>query len=134
MLRRMSAPAFRVLLVDDDAVIMRLLEVNFRLEGFEVRSASTGEEALVKSAEEPPDIVVLDVMMPGLDGWEVCARMREDPAMAEVPVVFLSARSQDGDPSPGYALGNVQYVTKPFDPADLIEVVRARLTGDEGRA
>ena len=129
-----EAPQSRVLLVDDDPVIVRLLEVNFRLEGFHVRTASNGEEALEKAAEERPDVVVLDVMMPGLDGWEVCARMREDPKMADIPVVFLSARARDDDRSHGYALGVVEYVTKPFDPADLIEVVRRHLAGEEGRA
>jgi DNA-binding response OmpR family regulator len=135
MLRSMSeAPRFRVLVVDDDPVIVRLLEVNFRLEGFHVRTASNGEEALEKAADERPDVVVLDVMMPGLDGWEVCARLREDPKMADVPVVFLSARAQDDDRSHGYALGIMEYVTKPFDPADLIEIVRRHLAGEEGRA
>jgi DNA-binding response OmpR family regulator len=134
MLRSMpEEPPFRVLLVDDDPVIVRLLEVNFRLEDFHVRTASNGEEALEKAVEERPDAVVLDVMMPGLDGWEVCARLREDPSLADVPVIFLSARAQDDDRSHGYALGVVEYVTKPFDPAELIEVVRRHLVGNEGR-
>jgi CheY-like chemotaxis protein len=128
-----EAPPFRVLLVDDDPVIRRLLEVNFRLEDFHVRTASGGEEALEKAAEERPDVVVLDVMMPGLDGWEVCARLRKDPKTADIPVVFLSARAQDDDRSRGYALGVVEYVAKPFDPADLIAVVRRHLA-EEGRA
>jgi putative two-component system response regulator len=133
MLPSMSeAPPFRVLLVDDDPVIVRLLEVNFRLEGFHVRTASSGEQALEKAAEEPPDAMVIDVMMPGLDGWEVCARLREHPETADIPVVFLSARARDEDRSRGYALGVVEYVMKPFDPADLIEVVRGHLAGHEG--
>ena len=120
-------PPPHVLLVDDDPVIMRLLEVNFGLEGFRIRTASSGEEALERAAEERPDAVVLDVMMPGLDGWEVCALMREDPHLADVPVVLLSARGEDDDRSRDYALGDVEYVTKPFDPADLIVVVRRHL-------
>jgi CheY-like chemotaxis protein len=127
-----EAQPFRVLLVDDDPVIVRLLEVNFRLEGFHVRTASNGEQALEKAAEERPDAMVVDVMMPGLDGWEVCARLREDPETADIPVVLLSARTQDDDRAHDYALGLVEYVTKPFDPADLIEVVRRQLVGEEG--
>jgi DNA-binding response OmpR family regulator len=87
----------RVLLVDDDPVIVRLLEVNFRLEGYEIETAGRGEEALAKASATVPDLVVLDVMMPGLDGWEVCRRMREDPRLADVPVIFLSARAQEDD-------------------------------------
>ncbi|HEY7400506.1 MAG TPA: response regulator [Actinomycetota bacterium] len=120
-----------VLLVDDDPVIMRLLEVNFGLEGFRVRTATNGEDALERAAEERPDAVVLDVMMPGIDGWEVCVRMREQPGLADVPVVLLSARGEDDDRSRDYALGHVEYVTKPFDPAELIAVVRRHLAAGE---
>ena len=117
----------RVLLVDDDPVIVRLLQVNFRLEGFEVQTASRGDEALATAREWGPDVVVLDVMMPGVDGWEVCERMTQDPDIRDVPVVFLSARAQDEDRERGYALGVVEYVTKPFDPAALVDIVRRAL-------
>ena len=127
-----DVPRYRVLLVDDDPVIVRLLEVNFRLDGFDVVTASGGEEALEKASADPPDIVVLDVMMPGLDGWEVCSRLRRKPNLAETPIVFLSARAQDDDRAHGHALGVVEYVTKPFDPEDLIEVVRRRLGVEAG--
>jgi DNA-binding response OmpR family regulator len=117
----------RVLLVDDDPVILRLLEVNFRLDGFDTSTATRGEDALARAVEWKPDMVVLDVMMPGLDGWEVCRRLREHQDLADVPVVFLSARAQDDDRMRGYALGVVEYVTKPFDPASLVEIVRRHL-------
>jgi two-component system, OmpR family, response regulator len=117
----------RVLLVDDDPVIVRLLEVNFRLGGFEVDSANRGEEALEKARATKPDAIVLDVMMPGLDGYQVCARLREDPNLAEVPVVFLTARAQDDDVAQGYSLGVIEYVTKPFDPEALVATVRRAL-------
>jgi DNA-binding response OmpR family regulator len=120
-------PAGRVLIVDDDQVIVRLLQVNFRLEGFDVETASKGDEALAKAIAEPPDVMLLDVMMPVFDGWEVCRRMRENPGTADVPVIFLSARAQDEDRARGYALGVVEYVTKPFDPAALVEIVRRTL-------
>ncbi len=124
-------PGSRVLVVDDDPVIVRLLEVNFRLEGFEVDTASRGEEALRQAAASHPDVVVLDVMMPGIDGWEVVKRLRENPTFALTPIVLLSARAQDDDRARGLQLGAVDYVTKPFDPAQLLEVVKRRLATRE---
>jgi putative two-component system response regulator len=105
-----TAPTHRVLLVDDDPVIVRLLEVN----------------------AQRPDLIVLDVMMPGIDGWEVCRRLREDPGLADVPVIFLSARAQEDDRERGRALGVVDYLTKPFDPTALLETVRVHLGGVPG--
>jgi DNA-binding response OmpR family regulator len=127
-----SAPTHRVLLVDDDPVIVRLLEVNFRLEGYAIETATRGEEALDKARANQPDLIVLDVMMPGIDGWEVCRRLREDPGLADVPVIFLSARAQEDDRERGRALGVVDYLTKPFDPTALLETVRVHLGGAPG--
>jgi CheY-like chemotaxis protein len=126
-----DVPSPRVLVVDDDAVIVRLLEVNFRLDGFEVETATRGEDAIRKAVELHPDVIVMDVMMPGLDGWAVTERLREDPGTADTPIVLLSARVRDDDRSRGYALGVVDYVTKPFDPTSLVEVVRSHLSGGE---
>ena len=106
----------RVLVVDDDPVIVRLLEVNLRLDGYEVETASRGEQALDRATETDPDLVILDVMMPGLE---------------EVPVVFLTARAEDATPGRGEELGDVQHVTKPFDPLRLVEMVRRGIAGDE---
>jgi len=117
----------RILIVDDDPVIVRLLQINFRLEGYDVDTAFRGEEALERVRDNRPDVVVLDVMMPGIDGWEVCRQLKESPAVRHVPVIFLSARAQDEDRQRGYALGVDEYVTKPFDPADLVEIVRRAL-------
>lgn len=114
----------RILVADDDAVILRLLQVNFGLEGFEVQTAIHGEDALERAKEMCPDVILLDVMMPGLDGWEVCRRLKEDESLAKTPVVFLSARAQDEDRQRGYDLGVAAYVTKPFDPSRLIKLVR----------
>jgi len=121
-----------VLIVEDEAVILRLLEVNFRLAGFEVETAARGEEALVKAAARPPDVAILDIMMPGLSGLEVCERLRRTPGTAEVPIVMLSARAEDEDRERSYALGVVAYVTKPFEPAELVEVVRRALDPSSG--
>jgi DNA-binding response OmpR family regulator len=111
----------RVLVVDDDPQVVRLLRVNFELEGYEVVSASDGQEALDVVDAEDPDIIVCDVMMPGMDGVEVVRRLRADAK--QVPVVMLSAKAMRSDMRAGLDAGANEYVTKPFDPAELIEVV-----------
>jgi len=116
-----------VLVVDDDPVIVRLLELNFRLRGFRVSSATRGDRALERALESAPDAIVLDVTMPGIDGYEVCRRLRDDHGMEHVPVVLLTAHVQDEDLARGYALGVVAYVTKPFDPEALVATVRESL-------
>jgi CheY-like chemotaxis protein len=116
-----------VLLVDDDPVIIRLLEVNFRLEGFETVAASRGEEAIERASESAVDAVILDVMMPGMDGYEVCRHLRDLPGLGEVPVVFLTARAEDAEPGRSAELRDVQHVTKPFDPLRLVDMVRRRI-------
>jgi DNA-binding response OmpR family regulator len=124
----------RILILDDDPIILRLLQINFRLEGYEVDTASRGEEALERVRSHRPDVVVLDVMMPGVDGWEVCRRLKEMPGVNHVPVIFLSARAQDEDRQRGYALGVDEYVTKPFDPSHLVEIVRRSLAKRSSQA
>jgi DNA-binding response OmpR family regulator len=124
----------RILIVDDDPVITRLLEINFRLEGFQVDWALGGEEALRRVDEVAPDLIILDVMMPGLDGFEVRRRLNELPAGHDIPCIFLSARAQDEDRTRGYALGVDEYVTKPFDPAHLVEMVRRTLANTASQA
>jgi CheY-like chemotaxis protein len=114
----------RVLVVDDDRVIQQLLEVNLELEGYEVvATAADGKEALQKIAELKPDLVILDIMMPKMDGLEVCRRLRADPDLAGIPVILLSARAQDMDIREGLEIGASAYLTKPFDPVELLDVV-----------
>ena len=119
----------RVLAVDDDPTILRLLEVNLEMDGHEVHTAADGQEALDRVAEIAPDVVLLDVMMPHLDGWQVCERLRADERFADLPVVFLSARAQETDLARGDAVGADAYVTKPFDPLALVELIE-RLARD----
>ena len=120
----MSVRAPRVLVVDDDAVIRQLVEVNLELEGFDVVTAADGEEALERLAETTPDVVTLDVMMPGLDGFRTVERIRRDPATAHVQVLLLSARAQEADRLEGGRVGVDAYLTKPFDPEELVATVR----------
>lgn len=116
----------RVLVVDDDPVIAELLELNLGLEGHATLRAADGHEALAAVRADPrPDAVVLDVMMPGLDGITVCERLRSDPVTADLPVVLLSAGSQDTDRLRGTAAGADDYVTKPFDPIALVRLLEA---------
>jgi CheY-like chemotaxis protein len=120
----------RVLIVDDDKVIQQLLVVNLELEGYEVETASDGEEALKSILANRYDVVLLDVMMPKMDGREVCRRVKADPKVKDTPIVFLSARAQDFDVRQGYELGVSAYVTKPFDPVDLLDVVQRVMKGE----
>jgi CheY-like chemotaxis protein len=122
------AEGVRVLVVDDDDVIRQLICVNLELEGFEVHMAVDGLDALEKVREVDPAVVTLDIMMPRLDGWDAAARLRSDPETAHVKVVLLSARAQEADLKRGSRLGVDHYLTKPFDPDELISVVR-RLAG-----
>lgn len=120
----MTVPLGRVLVVDDDEVIRQLIAVNLQLEGFEVETAVDGQDCLDKVPEVRPDVITLDVMMPRLDGWVTAVRLREDPTVRDVKVVLITARAQDEDITRGHELGVDAYVTKPFDPAELIRVVR----------
>lgn len=126
----MSRPP-RVLVVDDDDVIRQLISVNLELEGFEVFTAVDGEECLATIDEIAPDVVTLDVMMPGLDGWETAQRLRSDPKRKHIKLMLLSARAQEADLRRGDQIGVDAYLTKPFDPDDLVANVR-RLAGEPG--
>ena len=111
-------------MVDDDPVILRLIEVNLDLEGFEVVTANRGEDAIAKAGDADPDLILLDLMMPEMSGWELAERLQKNEATAGVPIIFLSARTQDEDRRRGEELGVAGYVTKPFDPADLVATIR----------
>ena len=119
----------RILVVDDDEVIRQLICVNLELEGFEVFTAVDGQDCLDKVGEVAPDVVTLDVMMPRLDGWETAARLRSLTDIPPVKVVLLSARAQEADIERGTKIGVDAYLTKPFDPDDLVDMVR-RLAGE----
>ena len=116
-----------VLVVDDDVDIARFIEVNLRLEGFDVVVAHSGQEALDVVVESQPDLVLLDVMMPDVDGVEVCRRLRSDPLTASLPVIMLTAKSLSVDKVVGLTAGADDYIIKPFDTLELIARVRSTL-------
>ena len=116
-----------VLVVDDDPVIQRLLQVNFEMEDYVVLTASDGAEGLAKARTEKPDILLLDVMMPKMDGIAVAQALRADPDTADLPIIMLTAKAQAADIQAGRDVGVDMYVTKPFDPLELIETVRSLL-------
>ena len=114
----------RVLVVDDDEVIRRLIAVNLQLEGFDVETAVDGQDCLARVTDIDPDVITLDVMMPRLDGWETAVQLRKSPATAHIKVVLITARAQEDDKSRGSSVGADAYLTKPFDPNEMIRVVR----------
>lgn len=123
-----TEPLGRVLVVDDDEVIRQLIAVNLQLEGFEVFTAVDGRDCLDRVGEVGPDVITLDVMMPRLDGWVTASRLREDPGTRHIRVVMITARAQEHDVRRGHEIGVDAYVTKPFDPNQLIQTVRKLAT------
>ena len=117
----------RVLVVDDDAPIRLLCRVNLEVEGMEVIEAADGTDGLEKARSASPDVVLLDVMLPKLDGWRVAEALLEDPATGEIPIVFLTARAELRDQARGLELGGIDYITKPFNPVELADVIRELL-------
>ena len=117
----------RILVVDDDPDILQFVRLNLELDGFEVDLAGGGREALEKAAASPPDLMLLDVMMPEIDGLTVLRRMRSDPPTANIPVIVLTARSLAEDRVKGLDLGADDYITKPFDLEELIARVKTVL-------
>jgi two-component system response regulator RpaA len=113
-----------VLIVDDDPVIQLLLRVNFEMDGFKVATADEGESGLQMATDLLPDLVLLDVMMPKLDGYQVLEALRAAEATRELPVVLLSAKSLDSDRQAGLDAGANAYITKPFDPRKLLAEVK----------
>src|SRR3954468_18014777 len=113
--------AGRVLVVDDEREIRELCRVNLEFEGFEVLEAANGEEALRVVQSKHPDLVFLDLMMPGIDGWDVLHAMKEDDATADIPVILLTAKTGEADQMRGWQEGILEYVSKPFNPLSLAE-------------
>ena len=118
----------KVLVIDDEAPIRLLCRVNLEAEGMEVLEAADGPSGLEQARADAPDVILLDVMMPGLDGWRVAEQLLVEPATSRIPIVFLTARAEFRDRARGLGIGGVDYVTKPFNPLDLASDVRKLLS------
>src|SRR5579884_3163489 len=116
--------ATRVLVIDDEAPIRLLCRVNLEAEGMDVLEAADGPTGLEQARTARPDVILLDVMMPGLDGWRVAEELLDDDRTAAIPIIFLTARAELRDRARGIDLGGVDYVTKPFNPVELAPLVR----------
>ncbi|RMD59341.1 MAG: response regulator, partial [Nitrospirae bacterium] len=117
----------KILIIDDEEDILELLRYNFSKEGYTTLCVSTGEEGLRLATTEQPDLVVLDLMLPGLDGMEVCRQLKSNIDTRQIPIIMLTAKGEEADIVAGLEIGADDYVTKPFSPKVLIARVRATL-------
>ena len=123
----MTGNKTRILIVDDEADLVSVLRIGLEIEGFEVIAASDGEEGLRKAREDRPELVVLDLMLPKLDGYRVCRALKFDERYRGLPIVILSARSGEQDRRLAFDMGADAFVSKPYDMAALVKLIRARL-------
>ncbi len=126
--------ARKILTCDDEKHIVRLIQVNLERQGYEVITAYNGAECLEKVKEDRPDLIVLDVMMPEMTGFEVLDVLKKDPETENIPVIMLTARAQDSDVLRGWQSGVECYLTKPFNPMELIAFVKRIFSMEEGIA
>ena len=123
----------RILVVDDEIYIVHILDFSLGMEGYEVVTALDGEQALEKVAQQKPDLIVLDIMMPKLDGYETCKALKSKPETKDIPVILLSAKGRNVDQKTGFEVGADDYITKPFSPRKLVDRINAIL-GQPSRA
>jgi DNA-binding response OmpR family regulator len=117
----------KVLVIDDEAPIRLLCRVNLEAEKMDVIEAADGPSGVVKAQDERPDVILLDVMMPGLDGWNVAEQLLDDERTSGIPIIFLTARAEFRDRARGLDIGGVDYITKPFNPLELAPLVQRLL-------
>jgi two-component system alkaline phosphatase synthesis response regulator PhoP len=117
----------RILVVDDEIYIVHILDFSLGMEGYEVLTALDGEQALERVRNDKPDLIVLDIMMPKLDGYEVCRTIKADPETRNIPVILLSAKGRNVDQKMGFDVGADDYITKPFSPRKLVERINSLL-------
>jgi two-component system, OmpR family, alkaline phosphatase synthesis response regulator PhoP len=117
----------RILVVDDEIYIVHILDFSLGMEGYEVLTALDGEQALEKARAEKPDLIVLDIMMPKLDGYETCKALKSREETRDIPVILLSAKGRNVDQKTGFEVGADDYITKPFSPRKLVERINAIL-------
>ena len=117
----------KILVVDDEIYIVHILDFSLGMEGYEVITALDGEQAVERAQSEKPDLIVLDIMMPKLDGYETCKILKGDPATRDIPVILLSAKGRNIDQKIGFEVGADDYITKPFSPRKLVERINGIL-------
>ena len=117
----------KIMVVDDEPYIARVIKFKLEQEGYAVISANDGITGLERIRQERPELVLLDVMMPGLTGYEVCQQIKADAELAGIPVVFLTAKGQERDREQGLSMGASDYITKPFSPNRLLELVKSMI-------
>ena len=117
----------KVLVVDDEAPIRLLCRVNLEAEGMQVVEAADGPSGIDRARQDQPDVILLDVMIPGIDGWRVAEELLDDPRTSAIPIVFLTARAEVRDRARGLDLGGIDYITKPFNPVELAPLIRELL-------
>ena len=115
----------RVLVIEDEQDVAELIRYNLAKEGYEVRVVANGVDGLKQARESRPDMILLDIMVPQLNGWEVCRRLKQEPDTREVPVIMVTGRVEEGDKVLGFEMGADDYVTKPFSPRELLARIRA---------
>jgi len=120
--------AKKILVVDDEVYILHILDFSLGAEGYEVITAADGEEAMRKARSEKPDLIVLDIMMPKVDGFEACRRLKADPETSPIPVILLTAKGREVDRQMGMEVGADDYIVKPFSPTRLIEKIGSYLS------
>ena len=122
----------KVLLVEDDEDIQKVARISLQFRGgWEVSLAANGEEGLAKAASERPDLILLDCMMPKMDGYETCRRLKQDPSLCHIPVIFLTAKAQEVEVKKGLSLGAIGYLIKPFNPLSLVSEIQQILNIQE---
>jgi two-component system phosphate regulon response regulator PhoB len=122
----------KIVVIEDEPDILELMQFNLRREGYQVLAAGTGSEGLATVRRESPDLVLLDLLLPGVDGLDVCRRLRADPETREVPIIMVTAKGEESDVVLGLGLGADDYVAKPFSPRELVARVRAVLRRTNG--
>jgi phosphate regulon transcriptional regulator PhoB len=125
----------RILVVEDEQDVAEMIRYNLSKEGFDVRVTANGADALTQAREARPELVLLDIMVPQLNGWEVCRRLKQDVETRSIPIIMVTGRVEEGDKVLGFEMGADDYVTKPFSPRELVARIRAVIRrGTQGRA
>jgi two-component system alkaline phosphatase synthesis response regulator PhoP len=117
----------KILVIEDDPATLRLIDYSLRHEGYQVLTASNGLEGLRKAHDAEPDLIILDVMLPGMDGFEICHSLRSEPDTAQLPILMLSAKAQEIDKDTGLKVGADDYLAKPADPSEIVSRVESLL-------